>query len=152
MYINPNDDGSAITLYNHPIEKVGNYKYLGVLINENLKHDIHWDKMSKSTNSQIYLLKQLKQLKFKEEILINVYRSLTLSHFNYSAPLLISTSANPKKEMVKLQHRSLKIIDTTPKQAYQKYKILPIDMSKERSCTNTVERILKNPTHPIKQS
>ena len=97
IYINPNDDGSAITLYNHPIEKVGNYKYLEVLINENLKHDIHWDKMSKSTNSQIYLLKQLEQLKFKEKTLINVYRSLTLSHFNYSAPLLISTSANGKK-------------------------------------------------------
>jgi hypothetical protein len=54
--------------------------------------------MSKTTNSQIYLLKQLKQLKFKEEILINVYRSLTLSHFNYSASLLISTSANAKKK------------------------------------------------------
>jgi hypothetical protein len=78
------------------------YKYLGVVINENLYHDIHWDKMSKTTNSQIYLLKQLKQLKFKDEILINVYRSLTLSHFNYSVPLLISTSANAKKEMVKL--------------------------------------------------
>jgi hypothetical protein len=82
---------------------------------------MHWDKMSKTTNSQIYLLKQLEQLKFKVKILINFYRSLTLSHFNYSAPLLISTSANAKKEMAKLQYRSLKIIGTTPEQELRTY-------------------------------
>ena len=67
--------------------------------------------------------------------------SLTLSHFNYSAPLLISTSANKNKEMVKLQHRYLKIIGTTPEQAYQQYNILLIDTYIERSCTNTVLKL-----------
>jgi len=40
--------------------------------------------------------------------------------------------------MAKLQHRSLKIIDTTPVQAYQEYNILSIDMYIERSCTSTL--------------
>jgi hypothetical protein len=86
MYINSKETEQDITLYGHKLERVDNYKYLGVIINNELNHDTHWDKVSKITNSQIYLLKQLKQLKFKEEILINVYRSLTLSHYTYSAP------------------------------------------------------------------
>jgi ribonucleases P/MRP protein subunit RPP40 len=107
MYINTKGDESTITLYNQPLENVDNYKYLGVNINKNLNHDIHWGQISRTTNSQIYLMKQLKQLKFKQEIIINVYRSLTLSHYTYSAPLLISTSANAKNDMTKQQHRFL---------------------------------------------
>ena len=72
MYINLKGDESTITLCNQPLENVDNYKYLGVNINKNLNHDIHWKQMSRTTNSHIYLMKQLKQLKFKQEILINV--------------------------------------------------------------------------------
>ena len=149
MYINTKGDESTITLYNQPLENVDSYKYLGVNINKNLNHDIHWEQMSRTTNSQIYLMKQLKQLKFKQEILINVYRSLTLSHYTYSTPLLISTSANAKNEMTKQQHRFLKIIGITPQKAYDKQNILPIDMFIAKSCTNIVELILKDETHPL---
>ena len=51
--------------------------------------------------------------------------------------------------MTKTQHRFLKIIGTTPEQAYEKYNILSIDMYIEKSCINTVERILNDPSHPI---
>jgi hypothetical protein len=97
-------------------------------------------------------MKQLKQLKFKQEILINVYRSLTLSHYTYSAPFLISTSANRKNEMTKQQHRFLNIIGITPQQAYDKHNILPIEILIEKSCTNIVQRILKDETHPLTQA
>ena len=87
MYINTKGDESTITLYNQPLENVDNYKYFGVNINKNLNHDIRWDQISRTTNSQIYLMKQLK---FKQEILINVNRSLKLSHYTYIATLFIS--------------------------------------------------------------
>jgi hypothetical protein len=38
---------------------------------------------------------------FKEEILMNIYRSITLSQYLYSAPLLGSASTQAKKEMEK---------------------------------------------------
>jgi hypothetical protein len=72
MYINSKGTEQDITLYGHKLERVDNYKYLGVIINNELNQNTHCDKISKTTNSQIYLLKQLKQLNFKEEILINV--------------------------------------------------------------------------------
>jgi hypothetical protein len=127
MFINPNDNEQDITLYGQKLEREDNYKYLGVIINNELNHNIHWDKVFKTTNSQMFLLKQLKQLKFEEEILINVYRSITLSHYTYSAPLLISTSKNAKTEIAKQQHRFLKIIGITTTEAYEKYNIPPID-------------------------
>ena len=116
IFIHSNSNEQHITLNGKKLGKVENYKYLSVIINNEPNHDIHWDKVSKTTNSQKYQLKHhehLKQLKFKEEILINVYRSLTLSHSTYSAPLLISTSKNVKREMAKQQHRFLKIIGLT---------------------------------------
>ena len=42
-------------------------------------------------------MKQLKSMGFREEILINVYRSITLSQYAYSAPLLCSASQQSKK-------------------------------------------------------
>ena len=92
--------------------------------------------MLKNTNSQIYLLKQFKKLKFKEEVLISVYRSLTLSHFNYSASLLISTIVQTQKNKWHNTRSSLK------------YNILSIHMNIERSFTNTLERILNDLPQP----
>ena len=58
MYINTKGDESTLstftfTLYNQPLENIDNYKYLGVNINKNPNHDIHWEQMSRTTNSQI---------------------------------------------------------------------------------------------------
>jgi hypothetical protein len=46
-----------------------------------------------------YLIKQLKLMGFKEEILMYIYRSITLSQYLCNAPLLGSASPQAKKEM-----------------------------------------------------
>jgi hypothetical protein len=51
MFINPNENEQDITLYGQKLERVDNYKYLGVIINNELNHNIHWDKVS-TTNKQ----------------------------------------------------------------------------------------------------
>jgi hypothetical protein len=65
------------TLKNHTLEQVANYKYLGATINEELDSDEQWNETSKKTNCHIYLIKKLKSMGFKEEILANVYQSIT---------------------------------------------------------------------------
>ena len=57
-----------------------------------------------------------------------------------------------KNEITKQQHRFLKIIGITPQQAYDKNNILPIDIFIEKICTNIVEIILKDETHPLTQA
>jgi hypothetical protein len=54
--------------------------------------------------------------------------------------------------MAKQQHRFLKIIGITPTEAYEKYNIPPIDTYIEKTCINIVERILKDPNHPLTQA
>ncbi len=71
-------------------------------------------------------LKQLKHMGFKEEILMNIYRSITLSQYLYNAPLLGSASTQAKKEMEKQQHRFFNITGITSARALEMYKIEPI--------------------------
>jgi hypothetical protein len=56
-----------------------------------------------------------------------------------------------KKEMEKQQHRFCNIIGITSARALEMYKIEPIATFLDHQCVNVVERILKDPTHPITQ-
>jgi hypothetical protein len=67
-------------------------------------------------------------------------------------PLLISISKNAKTKMTKQQHRFLKIIGITSSEAYEKYNIPHIDTYIEKTCINIVERIFKDPIHPLTQA
>jgi hypothetical protein len=80
---------------------------------------------------------------FKEEILMTIYRSITLSQYLYNAPLLGSASTEAKKEMEKQQHRFFNIIGITSARALEVYKIEPISTFLDHQCVNVVERILK---------
>jgi hypothetical protein len=90
-------------------------------------------------------------LGFKEEILINIYRSIKLSQHLYNAPLLGSASTQAKKEMEKQQHRFFNIIGITSARALDIYKIEPITTFLDHQYVNVVERVLESPTHPITQ-
>ena len=131
------------------LEQVNNYKYLGVILNYNMDYDEQWDKVSKTTNKQIYLFKQLRKMGFKEEILINVYQAFNLSLYSYSAPLLISTSRQANLEMQKQQKRFLNIIGISEERALKEYQIEPIEKYIQQKCSTIVEKILKDPNHPI---
>jgi hypothetical protein len=96
------------TLKNQNLEQETNYKYLGATINEELDSDEQSNETSKKTNCHIYLIKTLKSMGFKEEILVNIYQSIKLSQYLYAAPLLISASKTAKVEMAKQQTRLLK--------------------------------------------
>jgi hypothetical protein len=99
--------------------------------------------------SQLYLLKQLKNLGFKEEILINVYRSMSLSIINYSAPVLIDANKCIENELTWIQRRALKIIGIDQMTAYKKYNIKPIKTQIEDQCKTITEKITENNDHPI---
>ena len=65
----------------------------------------------KNYNSVPFLISTLKKAGFREEILINVYRSYALSNFIYSAPVLSSASSSAIDEMESFQRRCLRIIN-----------------------------------------
>jgi hypothetical protein len=85
----------------------------------------------------------------KEEILVYIYQSITLSQYLYAAPLLISASKTAKEEMSKQQIRFFNIIGITTERALSQYNIPTIESYKDQQCIAVTARILKDPNHPI---
>lgn len=138
-----------VNLNGHQLEEVNSQKQLGIILNDSLDYDEQWAKTSKITNPHVYLLKQLKRMNFREELLINVYRSITLSQYSYAAPLLVSASTNAKNEMIRQQTRCLNIIGISIEEAAKKYNIEPIINFLESECVKKVQRIIKDESHDI---
>ena len=136
------------TLNNQTLEQVTNYKYVGATINEELNSDEQWKETSKKTNCHIHLIKSLKSMGFKEEILVNVYQSIILSQYLYAAPLLISANRSAKEEMSKQQIRFFNIIGITAERGLGQYNIPTIASYIDQQCLAVTERILKDPHHP----
>ena len=151
MVVNQKDETTEVTLDNQKLEQVSLYKYLGVMLNNTLDYDQQWEKVTKSTNCHIHLIKQRKHIGFQEEVLINVYRSITHSQYMYSAPLLTSTSKTAQQEMERQQQSFLKIIGISQERAQKEYSIEPINMYIEKQYVNVLDRILKDPELPITQ-
>jgi hypothetical protein len=88
---------------------------------------------------------------FKDEILMNIYRSITLSQYLYNVPLLRSAGSQAKKETEKQRHIFFSIIGITSARVLEVYKIEQIVTFLDHQCVNVVELILMDPRHPTIQ-
>ena len=150
MYINNiNNISSSVILEDTLLEEVKVYEWIGVQANSEMNNDLQWEIVLKRTNPHKYLIKQLKRMGFKQELLMNIYTSLTLSQYLYSAPLLISASNSAKLEMDKQQQRFFNVIGIDSMYAWQVYKIPHIEEFIVNQCKLNVERMLKDPNHPL---
>ena len=131
------------------LEVVDSYKYLGVELNTTLDWNQQWQRVKSLTNSTPFLLKQLRRSGFERKILVNVYRSLVLSHFNYSSPLLASTSRSDKHEMQTFQRRLLRIIGISPTEALNDHNIPDIETLIENVAVSKIKKVLADQYHPL---
>jgi hypothetical protein len=136
-----------------PLEVVTNYKYLGIEITSSLDFTMQWDRVYSLVSPTIALLKQLKRCGLSEQILVNVFKSLALSHFRYSSTALISCTEKSKSEMQVMHNRMLRIITGTGSEAArQKHGIAPISSFITNTCIEQVSRILNTPNHSLPMS
>jgi pterin-4a-carbinolamine dehydratase len=140
---------TPIQLDDSPIQLVTSYKYLGVQLNSDLEWRQHWEYILPKINSIPYLLRKLRQKGFREEVLVNIYRSLALSHFNYSAPILTTANQNIQKEMEAYQRRALKAIGITAERAAETYDISNITEQVKKHSNKIIAKILSDPSHII---
>lgn len=71
------------------LETVDSNSYLGKEINNKLHWSQYWERIIKNTNSLPFLIKQLG---FKSEILMNVFKSQFISQLDCNSPVLMSAS------------------------------------------------------------
>ena len=138
-----------ILLHGKELEVVKSYKYLGVELNNTLDWSQQWQRVKSLTSSIPFLIKQLRRTGFERRILVNVYRSLALSHFHYSAPLLASASVADKNEMKAFQKRLLRIIGINATEALDEHKITDIDVLIEKAALGQVRKVLCDQHHPL---
>ena len=152
LYFQGNDTKPSkpqIMLHGTKLEVVNSYKYLGVELNNTLEWSQQWHRVKSLTSSIPFLIKQLRRTGFERGILVNVYRSLVLSHFNYSAPLLASASQADKNEMKALQKRMLRIIGINASEALNIYNIIDIEELIEKAALGKVRKVLCDQHHPL---
>ena len=150
MIIGKKDDiDTKIYLDGSELEVVDEYKYLGIYVNDKLDWDEHWTHICKKINSTSYLIKTMKRFGFREEILINIYRSLVLGQIISSAVVLCSVSNKTLQEMEMTQSKFLKIIGISSDVAQNKYKIAKIPDLIDNHCLNLLRKILSDENHPI---
>ena len=71
----------VLNINNEQVEQVHCYKYIGVMIDENLNFDNNANYDNKKCQSRIYLLQKLRELNVNKSVLQLLYRSFIESHF-----------------------------------------------------------------------
>lgn len=98
----------VLKLGEHTIEEKDHTKYLGMILQGNLKWENHIKTLINKLNRQIPLIYQLKEILPKSKLLI-VYKSIALSHIMYGIELYVRET-KWTKQIQKVQNRILKII------------------------------------------
>jgi hypothetical protein len=143
------DQPPKLYLSGEELEVVDSYCYLGIDINNKLDWSQQWNRILKKTNSVPFLIKQLKRLGFKKDILTTVYKSLFISHLDYNSPVLISTTLETKAQINRVQARILKIIGIKRTESLEKFKIEdPIERI-EKMSLKKVSKLLADPQNAL---
>jgi hypothetical protein len=116
-------------------------------INTKLDSNMQWDRVLGNVSSVPHLLRQLRRIGLSTEILINVVKSLVLSHFRYSGILLDSCTERTKGETQHFQNKLLRIIGVQRDEARTKYGVEDIRVERTLNW-----RVLNSSTHSLPTS
>ncbi len=117
----------TIKIVNTVIEKVPDFNFLGLILNENLSWKSHCDKISNSISKSLGILNALKHI-LLEEIKVMLYNSMIASHINYC----ILAWGYEFKRITKLQKKAMRIISVSKYNAhtcpiFKRLKLLKIE-------------------------
>ena len=123
-----NDDCINISINNNLIVRSPSLKYLGVILDENLKFDTHITKTAAKISRNIGVMAKIKYFLSSKELLI-LYNSFVLPYINYCAVVWGCNYMHRIKKIVLLQKRALRIIDNKPyffpcNELFVKYRVL----------------------------
>ena len=98
-----------ISLDGHPIERVDSYKCLGLQVDESLSWGPHISEVNQKVARGLAALRRRTPL-CPQPVLITIYKSLILPHFDYCSALLGGIGAGLSNKLEKLQNRATRII------------------------------------------
>lgn len=91
------------------IECVHNIKYLGIIIDDQLKFDIHTDYICKKSSAKVGLLNRIKH-KINLENRICIYKTIVAPHFEYCSTILFLLNETQTKRLQKIQNKAMRAV------------------------------------------
>jgi len=115
----------------NPIMSERSYKYLGILIDENLSFDHHTSYLAGKISRSLYFISKSKNI-LPKRTLLNLYYALIHPHFLYCATIYSSINAKNFHKLEILQKKALRLINLAKanshtKTLFIKDKILPLE-------------------------
>ena len=103
----------TVVINNAKIDRKASVKYLGVLIDDDLKWDGHINNVSKKLSRNLGVISRAKYYLSSNQLLL-LYNTLILPYLNYCAAVWGSNYPNRVNKLIKLQKRAIRIIDKKP--------------------------------------
>merc|ERR1712105_560983 len=120
-------DHGKVFMNNNEVLRIGKglnqetYKYLGVLIGEDLTFSEHINRIKGKLVSASFMLNQSKSfLPFKARL--QVYRSIFESHLNFAA-IVWSTSKNTVSNLSPIQQKALRSVFILPRRSHMSQRL-----------------------------
>lgn len=100
-----NQNLETIQINDSDMEKVSSIKFLGVMIKENLKWDLHIDNICLKIAKSIGIINKLKYT-LPTQALLTLYNTLIVPHFNYCIGVWGNTEKYNSERLILLQKRA----------------------------------------------
>ena len=107
-------DNLIITINNKPLQRVGEVKYLGLVISKELNWVEHINKIKKKIIPFVGVFKRLMSY-LPQKTLINIYYAHIHTHLTYMSPIWASAPKYKIKELCVLQNKVIKLILRKPR-------------------------------------
>ena len=136
-------DKQLVTIDSKNVEKVKHYKYLGCIIQEDLKWEGHITAQVKKCNKRLFLMRQLSKLNVESEVLRLYYNAMIASVQTYVIGAWYnSCSTTLMRKFSQIQKRGTKLI-----KKHQHHLIITPASAYESSAASSTKKIMADAKH-----
>ena len=132
-----------IKINDQVLQHVEQTKLLGVWLTENLKSDLHFEKLFRKCVSGMAILRKLSRFGFPSDALWNFYSSFVFSNVTYAWPVICDLPNAKIRKLITIEKQAMRIC------AIQR----PIDLESrlESICINLMRKVKYNHNHPLRK-
>ena len=137
------NSNEAITMNNSAVDIVPSYKYLGVIIQDDLKWNLHVETQTKKASKRMYSVRRLYKLKIDNKILCLFYNSVVSSVLTYAITSWFDACDNNlEKTICKFHSKMCKMTNVS----IHKFIEHSNDIYKGK-CLSLIDKIVKDQDH-----
>lgn len=138
-----------IELCGEILERVDNYKYLGVMLDSKLKLNVHADCIIKKLDKKLGFLWRNKS-KLNYDSKITYFKSIVLPHFDICASVLMMCDKGKIDEMEKIQRRFIRLMlndkYTEMSELYEKLRVVSVSDRIRINVLKLIDKLVRNKT------